>query len=97
MGECPNSFETEGIPKSQWAEGVGGFGAGSGDGGCRGEASVGVGVKKTLIILVVFTPLAPLSKNQKGYVSCVSLQFGVPSRSEDKAAFYIRGVPNHFR
>ena len=38
-----------------------------------------------------------LSKNQKGFVSCVSLQFGIPITSEDKAVFYIRGVPILFR
>lgn len=82
------------IPKSQGAGGVGeGLVEGLRDGG---EASVALGVKKHDPPSFHHTG-STLSKNQKGYVSCVSLQFGIPITSEDKAVFYIRGVPIHFR
>ena len=84
---------TDDIPKSQGAGGVGeGLVEGLRDGG---EASVALGVKKTWPSF--HHTGSTLSKNQKGYVSCVSLQFLIPITSEDKAVFYIRGVPIHFR
>ena len=43
MGECPNSFETEGIPKSQWAEGVG-------EGLVQGLGMGGAGVRLPLVL-----------------------------------------------